>query len=52
MSIRGGDRVYLDAVKEPRVTLADNTLAKELLDWNPTMELEDWLPKYKEQLGI
>ena len=48
----GGDRVYLDAVKEPRVTLADNTLAKELLDWNPTMELEDWLPKYKEQLGI
>ena len=48
----GGDRVYLDAVKEPRVTLADNTLAKKLLDWSPTMELEDWLPKYKMELGI
>ena len=32
-----GDRL------EPRETLADNTRAKELLDWSPKMDLKDWL---------
>jgi len=32
-----GDRL------EPRETLADNTRAKELLDWAPQTDLKDWL---------
>lgn len=32
-----GDRL------EPRETLADNTRAKELLDWSPKTDLKDWL---------
>jgi UDP-glucose 4-epimerase len=32
-----GDRL------EPRETLADNTRAKELLDWSPKIDLKDWL---------
>jgi len=32
-----GDRL------EPRETLADNTRAKELLDWSPKVDLKDWL---------
>jgi len=32
-----GDRL------EPRETLADNTRAKELLDWSPKVGLKDWL---------
>ena len=48
----GGDRVYNSPVLEPRVTLADNTLARKLLDWTPKVNLEDWLPKYKKELGL
>ena len=48
----GGERIYKDPVIEPRVTWADNTLAKKIIDWDPEVELEDWLPKYKEELGL
>ena len=48
----GGERIHRDPVKEPFASLADNTKAKDLLGWKPTMEVEDWLKKYKEELGI
>jgi UDP-glucose 4-epimerase len=48
----GGQRIHRDPVKEPFASLADNTKAKDLLGWKPTMEVEDWLKKYKEELGI
>ena len=48
----GGERVHRDPVKEPFASLADNTKARELLGWKPTMEVEDWLIKYKEDLGL
>tara|TARA_X000001036_G_scaffold261351_1_gene242924 strand:+ start:2167 stop:3084 length:918 start_codon:yes stop_codon:yes gene_type:complete len=48
----GGPKVFVDPVIEPRETLADNTKAKELLGWEPTIEIEDWVPKYKRQLKI
>ena len=48
----GGPKVFVDPVIEPRETLADNTKAKELLGWEPTIEIEDWVPKYKKQLKI
>tara|TARA_B100000131_G_scaffold317700_1_gene360192 strand:- start:47 stop:961 length:915 start_codon:yes stop_codon:yes gene_type:complete len=48
----GGDRINVDPVIEPRQTLADNYRAGNLLDWKPTMKLEDWLPKWKKELGL
>ena len=48
----GGDTVNVDPVVEPRETLADNTKAKELLDWEPTEKIENWIKKYKNELGI
>ena len=48
----GGARVYLDPVIEPKETLASNKKAKELLDWKPTVTLEEWVPGYKKSLGL
>ena len=48
----GGDRVNVDPVIEPKATLADNSLAEELLGWKPTKNIEDWIPKYKEEMGL
>ncbi len=48
----GGKTVNVDPVVEPRETLADNSKAKELIGWKPTIVIEDWVPKYKKDLGI
>jgi len=48
----GGDRVNVDPVIEPKATLADNSLAEKLLGWKPTQNIEDWIPKYKEEMGL
>lgn len=48
----GGSRVNIEARLEPDQTLADNKKAKELLGWTPTVTLEDWVPQYKNQLGL
>ena len=48
----GGDRVTVDPVVEPRETLADNGKAKLILDWTPTGNLEEWIPKWKKGLGL
>ena len=48
----GGKTVNIDPVVEPRETLADNTKAKNLLGWEPRIIIEDWVPKYKKDLGI
>ena len=48
----GGETVNVDPVVEPRETLADNTKAKNLLGWEPQVIIEDWVPKYKKDLGI
>ena len=48
----GGPTVNLDPVIEPRETMADNTKAYKLLGWQPTATLEEWMPSYKESLGL
>jgi UDP-glucose 4-epimerase len=48
----GGETTQVDPVIEPRETLADNALAKELLGWEPSIILKDWIPKYKKDIGI
>jgi len=32
--------------------LADNSLARELLGWEPTVELPEWLREYKKEMGL
>lgn len=37
---------------EPRDTLADNSLAKKLLGWSPSVSLEDGIAELKKEFGI
>jgi UDP-glucose 4-epimerase len=48
----GGPTVNLPARIEPKVTLADNSLAKKLLGWEPTVDLPKWLEEYKKEMGM
>ena len=48
----GGPTTNLPPRLEPRETLADNSLARELLGWEPKVNLEEWILEYKKELGI
>ena len=48
----GGDIVNIAPVIEPRETLANNSKAEELLGWKPTQNIEEWIPKYKKDMGL
>ena len=48
----GGDKINIESVVEPRETLADNSLAKRVLGWETTTKIEDWITKYKEEIGL
>ncbi len=48
----GGPTINVDPVVEPRETLADNSKAKKLLNWEPKIIIEEWVPKYKKDIGI
>ena len=48
----GGPTKFIGERIEPFETLADNSLAKELLGWEPTVELGEWLKEYKQEMGL
>ena len=48
----GDDKVNVEPVIEPRETLADNSEAFRVLGWKPTATLEEWIPKWKEKIGL
>ncbi len=48
----GGPTTNIPARIEPRRNLCDNSLAKKLLNWEPTMNLDKWIVGYKKELGI
>ena len=48
----GGEKEYIEARLEPKQTLADISKAKEILGWEPSMSLEEWIPKQKKVLRI
>lgn len=48
----GGPTTNIAPRIEPDRNLCGNTLAKELLGWEPTMDLPEWLPEYKKEMGI
>jgi nucleoside-diphosphate-sugar epimerase len=49
----GGDFVFVPALPgEVKFTHADNTKAKTLLGWQPTIRLEDGINQLKKEWGI
>ena len=48
----GGPVKFLPARIEVRNSLADNNLAKELLGWEPAVNLPQWLEEYKREVGL
>ncbi len=48
----GGPTVDIPPRIEPKETLADHSLAKQLLGWEPTVELPEWLKEYKKEMGL
>jgi len=48
----GGPVKHIEPRIEPKETLADNSLAKELLGWAPTVNLPEWLLDYKKEMGL
>ncbi|PIR12677.1 LPS biosynthesis protein WbpP [Candidatus Falkowbacteria bacterium CG11_big_fil_rev_8_21_14_0_20_39_10] len=48
----GGPVAHIEPRIEPKETLADNSLAKKLLGWEPTVNLPEWLEGYKKEMGL
>ena len=48
----GGSTEFIGERIEPKETLADNSLAKKLLNWEPTVNLPEWLEEYKKEMGL
>ncbi len=48
----GGETINIPPRIEPKETLANNTLARELLGWEPNVNLPEWIKEYKIEMGI
>lgn len=48
----GGPAEHIPERIEPRETLADISLAKKLLGWEPSVDLPEWLAEYKKEMGL
>lgn len=48
----GGDIEYVPARKEPLHTLANNQRAKELLGWEPSIQIEEGIEALREEAGL
>lgn len=48
----GGPVEYITARLEPHDTLADNSRAKELLEWEPSVSLEDGIAELKKEFNL
>lgn len=48
----GDNKITVEPVIEPRETLADNNKALRVLGWKPTSKIENWIVKYKEEIGL
>jgi UDP-glucose 4-epimerase len=46
----GGEKKHVEPRIEPRRNLCDNTLAKELLGWEPSVKLEEWLREMQNEI--
>ena len=51
-NLLGGDSINNPPVLEPRQTRADNSKAKKILNWKTTQNFEEWVNKWKKELGL
>ena len=51
-NLLGGEKIHRDPVIEPKATLADNSKAKNVLNWKPTQDFEKWVVGWKKELGL
>tara|TARA_S200000501_G_C20713726_1_gene695252 strand:+ start:126 stop:1055 length:930 start_codon:yes stop_codon:yes gene_type:complete len=49
---KNAKKINQSPVIEPRETLADIKKAREILQWEPNIKIEDWISLYKSKLGI
>ena len=47
-----GVTVTVDSEFPAAATLADNTKARELLGWKPSQDFDEWVSKWKKDLGL
>jgi dTDP-D-glucose 4,6-dehydratase len=43
----GSDKIHLDSANEPFANLANISKAKDLINWEPTVRIENWLRNLK-----
>jgi len=48
----GNNVIHRKPVDEAFANLADVSKAKKLLDWEPVVQLEDWIISYKSKIGL
>ncbi len=48
----GGPLIHLPPRIEPRRSLADISLAKKILNWEPKEDFSTWLRQYKKEMGL
>lgn len=48
----GGPSLHIEPRLEPHDTRADNSKAKKLLGWEPTVRLEDGIAELKKEMGL
>jgi UDP-glucose 4-epimerase len=48
----GGPTIHIAPRFEPRDTLADNSLARKLLDWKPQVSIEEGIAELKQLAGL
>lgn len=48
----GGPTEKLPPRIEPKESLADNTMAREILGWKPRVNLLDWIKEHKKEIGL
>jgi UDP-glucose 4-epimerase len=48
----GGETQFIGTRLEPKETLANISKAKKLLDWEPTIDLKQWIKQYKKALEL
>ena len=48
----GGEKTYGNKVIEPFETLASTAKIDLDLDWKPKGNLQEWINKYKKEIGI
>jgi UDP-glucose 4-epimerase len=39
----GGEKIFVEAVREPKVMIANNSKAKKLLGWEPKINLKEYI---------